>query len=82
MITAGQMWGAVVSAVVTLAGLLLTMHAQNRRDAAKDRKAQMERDLRWDIILQEYPIHGHFEGSAETKTTPLTVGGIQYPKGS
>ena len=42
-----------------------------------DRDAQKERDLRWDILLEEYPLHMHTETKGSGVT--LTEKGVRYP---
>lgn len=79
-VTAGQFWGAVLALAVSIIGTMIKMHLQNRADAAKDREAQRERDIKWDTILIEHPIHSHCDiGPDETQ---LRKGSIRYAKHS
>ena len=80
MVTSGQLWGAALTIIVSLVTLMVKLHLQNRQDAAADRKAQRERDIRWDMILREHPNHSH--GDLGGEDTGLKKGNIRYAKSS
>jgi hypothetical protein len=70
--------GQLLAAVVSILGTLITMHLQNRKDARIDREAQRDRDIKWDTILREHPIHSHCDLGDENTT--LKKGYTRYAK--
>jgi siroheme synthase (precorrin-2 oxidase/ferrochelatase) len=77
-ITPGQFWGAIFALGVSILGTMVKMHLQNRKDAREDREKQRDRDVRWETILKEHPVHSHCDpGKDDVK---LSKGNIRYAK--
>lgn len=78
MISEAQLWGVAGALFVGLVLFMLGLHAQNRRDARKDREAQHERDIKFETLLEEYGLHSHNEMQpGAPASTPLLVGGMR-----
>lgn len=78
MITAGQLWTVAGSLFSGMVLIMLGLHFQNRRDARQDRKAQHERDIKFETLLEEYGLHSHNEMQpGAPANTPLLVGGMR-----
>jgi hypothetical protein len=64
---------AALGAMTPLLCVFLAAHIQNRADRKKS-------DQRMDILLQEFPLHGHDECKNEPSDEPLLASGIRFPR--
>lgn len=77
----GESIVAAIGVVATLGFQQWTLHRATQREREADAKKVADaidrRDERFDIILQEYPLHRHREDATESCLRPS---GIDFPK--
>jgi hypothetical protein len=83
-VSSGELWLAVLSGSFLMAssiiGVMYTLHRQNQEREERRIAAQEKRNIQFDVVSSEYPMHRH--GDVGDDDMALTKGNIRYVKHS